>query len=294
MPPLNALRAFEAAARHGSFARAADELGVTPAAVSHQIKSLEEAVGYDLFVRHQHGLHLTDVARSALPAFSAAFDALGLAVHDLRLAGDRTEINIAALPAIAQLWVSPRLPALRKAFPKTTISVHALESPPDFRREPFDIGVFYVSGNNQPDTIRMLEEDVIFPVCSPKTAGGLLTPADLRQQTLLHDAVWITDWPRWLAAAGVTGVVAKSGPRFSLYSLALEVAREGGGVLMGHRALVAPLLQSGQLVRPFEQEARTGLALAFLVPEKPHRIVADMLKAFAPLQQGSCVSPDLG
>src|SRR5262245_56225347 len=117
MPPLNALRAFEAAARHESFAKAADELGVTPAAISHQVKALEEWLGAALFVRHAQGLYLTDAGRAAMPAFSAAFEAMGLAVQELRVHAPRPQITIAALPSIAQLWLAPKLPALRRAFP---------------------------------------------------------------------------------------------------------------------------------------------------------------------------------
>ncbi|WP_292557607.1 LysR family transcriptional regulator, partial [Mesorhizobium sp.] len=105
MPPLNALRSFEAAARYESFAKAADELSVTPAAVSHQVKALEAWLGAPLFVRHAQGLHLTDAGRAALPAFSTAFDAMGLAVQELRIAAPRPQVSIAALPSIAQLWL---------------------------------------------------------------------------------------------------------------------------------------------------------------------------------------------
>jgi LysR family transcriptional regulator, glycine cleavage system transcriptional activator len=145
MPPLNALKAFEAAARHESFAKAAVELGVTPAAVSHQIKALEEWLGSALFVRHAQRLQLTVPGKSAMPAFFKAFDALGLAVQELRVAAPRVQVSIAALPSVAQLWLAPKLLALREAFPNIRASIYALEEPPNFRREPFDLALFFLT-----------------------------------------------------------------------------------------------------------------------------------------------------
>ena len=144
-PSLNALRAFEAAARHESFIGAAAELGVTPAAVAQQIKKLEEWAGRPLFRRLARGLRLTADARAVLPHFSEAFDKLGSAVHVLKASTRPTEIQIAALPSIAQLWLSPRLGLLRRAFPKLEISVVAMEEPPDFSRELFDVGLFFLA-----------------------------------------------------------------------------------------------------------------------------------------------------
>lgn len=268
LPPLNALRAFEAAARHESFVKAADELGVTPAAVSHQIKALEEWLGCLLFTRHAQGLRLTESARSAMPALSTAFDALGLAVRDLRVAAPRARVDIAALPSVAQLWLAPRLPALRTAFPEIQASVHALEAPPDLRREPFDLAIFFVRG--APRGARSFEvcDDVIFPVCTPGIAATLRSPGDLASHPLLRDTSWVDDWERWLSIAGVTGVSADEGPAFSLYSLAVQAALEGAGILMAHEALLAGPIASGALVAPFAMRATTGLSLAILAPDR--------------------------
>ncbi len=278
MPPLNALKAFEAAARHASFARAADELGVTPAAVSHQIKALEAWLGAPLFVRRAQGLGLTDTGRATLPALSAAFDALGRAVQDLRRASPRAHMAIAALPAIAQLWLAPKLPAAQAAFPRLRPSVHALETPPDLRRELFDLAIFYV--REAPAGCRMVRvcDDVIFPACAPQFAGRLESPADLASVPLLRDTAWAGDWPCWLAAASLDGVPTDDGPAFSLYSMAVQAALDGTGVLMAHAALIAPHLASGTLIAPFPTVARSGLHLAILAPERPSPEAAHLIE----------------
>ena len=267
MPPLNALKAFEAAARHASFARAAEELGVTPAAVSHQVKALEAWLGAPLFVRRAQGLGLTDLGRSTLPAFSAAFDALGRAAQELRGAAPRASVDIAALPAIAQLWLTPRLAGARTAFPKLYPSVHAIEAPPDLRRELFDLAIFYV--RDPPPGCRMIRlcDDVIFPACTPHLARTLTSPADLAAIPLLRDTSWTGDWDRWLAAASSGGFPVDEGPAFSLYSMAVQAALDGTGVLMAHEALIGTHLASGALVAPFPTVAGTGRQLAILVPE---------------------------
>jgi len=268
MPPLNALRAFEAAARCGGFAAAAEELGVTPAAVAHQVKGLEAWLGAPLFVRLPQRLVLTEAGRAALPWFSAAFDALGRAVQEMRSAAPRAQVSIAALPAIAQLWLAPRLPGARAAFPRLSPSVHALETVPDLRRELFDIALFFVREAPAGCRTVALGEDTIFPVCTPSVALGLGSAGDLAGVPLLGDTSWAGDWDRWLAAAGVAGVATGRGPAFSLYSMAVQAALDGAGVLMGHAALVGRHVASGALVAPFPVVARTGMRLAVLVPER--------------------------
>jgi LysR family transcriptional regulator, glycine cleavage system transcriptional activator len=268
LPPLNALRAFEAAARHESFAKAADELSVTPAAVSHQVKSLEEWLGWPLFVRHAQGLNLTDSARSAISALSNAFDALGLAVQELRIVAPRAQVSIAALPAVAQLWLAPKLPGLRAALPGIQPSIHALEAPPNLRREPFDLAIFFVRDVPSAAQSSKVCDDVIFPVCTPEIAAVLRSPEDLAFHPLLWDTGWAGDWGRWLSAAGVTGIPVNKGPAFSLYSLAVRAALEGAGILMAHEALVLEPLTSGALVAPFPVRAVTGMSLEILAPDR--------------------------
>ncbi len=257
LPPLTALRAFEAAARLESFAKAAEEIGVTAGAITQQIRQLETGLGFPLFRRLPQGVALTDAAREALPRLTRGFDMLGQAVQALREAQPHRPLAIAALPCIAQLWLSPRLGRLQQAFPELQVSVAAMEEPPDPRRDPYDLSLFYRDTVAEPAAIQ-IGPDAILPVCTPAVAGRLASPADLARQTLLHDAVWRGDWARWLGfAAPEVKVDSGRGPAFSLYALALDAALSGSGVLMGRMSLVAPLLAAGRLAAPFRQAMPT-------------------------------------
>lgn len=249
-PHLNALRAFEAAARLGSFTAAAEELSVTPGAVTQHIKSLEAWAGAPLFLRNARGVELTSLAEELLPGFTQAFDHLGLAVQALRSKAAPGKIKVAALPSVAQLWLPPRLGQLRQVAPEISVSVVAMESPPNLMREPFDLSLFYSSAPLDADDIA-IDRDRIFPVCAPAVAQRLNAITDLQQETLLHDGAWADDWDMWLSARSGAGSISRSGIVHSLFAVALEEARHGGGVLMAHDALVRPLLASGELVRPF-------------------------------------------
>ncbi|MFC5422513.1 LysR substrate-binding domain-containing protein [Bosea eneae] len=277
LPPLNALRAFEAAARLGSFSKAAEEIGVTQGAIAQQIRHLEAFLGLTLFRRLPQGVALTEAAQEARPRLSAAFDALAVTVQDLKASHAGRALTIAALPCIAQLWLSPRLPALQQAFPGLAISISAMEDPPTGRHESFDLALFYLAA--PPADALALGEDSLFPVCTPALAGKLRTPADLAAQTLLHDAVWRSDWARWLRLAGASGIDAGRGPSYSLYALALDAALGGAGILIGRRSLVAPYLAKGRLVRPFTEELPTGDRLSLLFPQagKPHPRRAELI-----------------
>ena len=286
MPSLNALRAFEAAARLESFAKAADELAVTPGAVAQQIRQLEAWAGAPLFHRFPHGVTATDAARDVLSQLSEGFDAIAAAAHRLHGIGASKQISIAALPCIAQIWLSPRLPRLRRAFPGLQISISALEDPPNFRRDLYDLAIFYL--DEVPAGLQAVQSggDTLFPVCAPGLAATLRAPADLGAAVLLHDAVWRNHWPQWLAFAGIANIDGQHGPSFSLYSLALEAALEGEGVLMGRASLVASYLASGRLVAPFDVRMPTRTRLTILAPpsRSPHAVhgsVIDWLRVNA-------------
>lgn len=244
--PLNALRAFEAAARLGGFAAAAAELGVTPGAVTAQVKGLEAALGAALFQRGAKGVVLTPLGARVLPEMMAAFDALAAASRRLRDEAAPQTVHIATLPAIAQLWLSPKLPGLRALAPEISVSITAMEGPPNLKRAPFDLCLFYAEGPGEP-----IEQDEIFPVCAPEVAARLQGIDELGRVACLSDATWDQDWRLWLAHAAPEVLVVPRGPVFSLYGLAVEEAVNGAGVLMGHRALVARHLEEGRLVAPF-------------------------------------------
>lgn len=273
-PPLNALRAFEAAARLGGFTRAAEELCVTPGAIAQHVKTLEGWYGAPLFLRSARGVALTAGAARALKDLSAAFDALGSAQRHLMAELGIARVHVAALPAIAQLWLAPRLPRLRAALPDLVLSVTALEDPPNLAREPFDMALFFGEEGEA------LEADRCFPVCAPALARDLSTPEDLARVPCMSDSSWAGDWQDWLMAYGVR--VAVSGPSLSLYALAVEETLAGGGVLMGHEALIAQHLARGDLVRPFAA-AIPRPALRLILPEGSQtgaaRQVAELLRA---------------
>lgn len=275
LPSLNALRAFEAAARLESFAKAADEIGVTAGAVTQQIRQLEATLGFTVFRRLPQGVVLTEAAREALPRLTRGFDMLGQAVQALREAQPHRPLAIAALPCIAQLWLSPRLPLLQAAFPDLQISISAMEEPPDPQRDPYDLSLFYREAAPQSGGLQ-LDADAILPICAPSLAVKLSSPTDLATQTLLHDAVWRGDWARWLGFAAPSAKVDPSrGPAFSLYSLALDACLSGSGVLMGRMSLVGPHLAAGRLTTPFPQAMpmpdRLTLASATAAGAHPRR-----------------------
>lgn len=261
MPALNALRAFEAAARHGSFSVAAEELNVTPGAIAQHVKSLEAWAGEKLFKRNPQGIELSALGASVLADFTEAFDQLGDAVRNLRASAAPREVRIAALPSVAQLWVSPRLPEIRSAMPEVSISVTALEQPPNLIREPYDLAIFYEQRHPSGNAIAV-GQDIIFPVCSPTTAKRLNRIADLESEDFLYDTTWKDDWEVWLSSTCPNEKFNKSGPEFSLYSLALEECKNGAGVLIGHEHLVRAQLDAGALVQPFKQSVNQEQVLS--------------------------------
>ena len=266
-PPLNALRAFEAAARLNSFSRAAGELCVTPGAVAQHIKALEEWAGAPLFDRHAQGVRLTPLGRAVAPGLGDAFDKLADSAHLLRRIAAPDEIRIAALPSVAQLWLSPRLPAIRRTSPGLSVSVTAMERPPNLMREPFDLSIFFGTGPIDVANTLVLAEDNLFPVCAPEIAARLTKPRDLNNETLLHDAMWRDDWANWLAEEKLGGISTASGPAYSLYSLAVEEAIHGAGVLIGHAPLVAPALACGALIAPFTRRVAANRPLVATMRE---------------------------
>lgn len=254
LPPLNALRAFEAAARHLSFTRAADELAVTQAAVSHQVKALEEWLGLRLFERENRTIYLTREGQRYLPAVRAALDTLAEATRRLTQGDARGALTVSVLPSFAAKWLLPRLNGFRQSQPEIDVRISSADHLVDFAREDVDLAVRM--GNGQwtgVTSIKFLEEN-LFPVCSPNLLQGphpLRRPEDLKFHTLLHDDMR-QDWRTWLLAAGVEGVDPSRGPGYTDSSLVIQAAVEGQGIALGRSALAASDLAQGRLVKPFE------------------------------------------
>jgi len=257
LPPLNAVRAFEAAARHLSFTSAAEELNVTQSAVSHQIKALEERLGTRLFRRLNRKLLLTDEGQAYLPDVRDALDRLATAT-DRIIAGDASgALNISVLPSFAARWLVPRLWRFRRLHPDIDVRVSATEQLIDFKRENMDLAIRFGNGDYRDLFVEQILHEEVFPVCSPELLAGdhpLRTPADLKFHTLLHDQMDATcpDWRDWLRTAGVSGVDPTRGPFFNDSSLLLQAAVDSQGVALGRSALAAGEMAAGRLVRPFD------------------------------------------
>lgn len=231
------------------------------------MKAIEDWAGAKLFTRQAQGVELNDLGRAVLPQLSEAFDQLGAASQSLRRLAAPKAVRIAALPAVAQLWLSPRMPALRAAFPEMRFSITAQEMLPSLVRDPFDLALFFTA-HKDPGTRRIeLARDRLFPVAAPVLASGLESPGDLDPALMLQDLAWAGDWRCWLDRCAPETKLSPAGPAYSLYSLALEETRQGAGILIGHEALVAPFLEDGSLVAPFEGRAETGLPLTLHLGE---------------------------
>lgn len=267
---LNAVRAFEAVARHLSFTRAAQELNVTQAAVSHQIKALEQRLGVTLFLRHNRGLLLTKEGQAMIQPLSTAFDLIDDATNLLT----RREVEIikVSMPcSFASMWLVPRLQTFYARYPNIDVRVMITSKSEDMLKAgDVDIDLRYGDGKwPQVAAQKFLNED-IFPVCSPALLAGsrpLSNPDDLGEYILLHDSRDF-GWKAWLDHAGVKGVDYSRGPGFSHYHHSIQSALLGDGIAMGRSPLVADALSRGDLVRPFSINLPTGMGY-YLVTAGP-------------------------
>ena len=285
LPPLNALRAFEAAARHLNFSRAADELSVTPGAVSQQIQNLEDYVGVALFKRTPKGLLLTDPAQIALPALREAFDRLAEAASMLTAAVDGRRLTVSVAPSFAAKWLVPRLGQFEALHPQVDVWISAGMELVDFNSGEIDIAIRYGAGRYPGlEVVRLMQETVI-PVASPALleTQPLNDPSDLAGHILLHDGSpdadeSCPDWTMWLAARGVRGVDGTRGPRFNQSSLVIEAAVGGRGVALAKRALAQADLDAGRLVSPFQITTAVDFAYYLVHPKPKGRL--PQVKAF--------------
>jgi LysR family glycine cleavage system transcriptional activator len=285
LPPLNALRAFEAAARHLNFSRAAEELSVTPGAVSQQIQNLEDYVGAALFKRTPKGLLLTDAAQIALPALREAFDRLAEAASMLTAAIDGRRLTVSVAPSFAAKWLVPRLGKFEAAHPQVDVWVSAGMELVDFGGGEVDIAIRYGSGRYPGLDVHRLMQETVIAVASPSflEAHPLTDLSDLNGQILLHDGSpdadeSCPDWTMWLAARGVKGMDGARGPRFNQSSLVIEAAVGGRGVALAKRALAQADLDAGRLVAPFQIATAVDFAYYLVHPKAKGRL--PQVKAF--------------
>jgi LysR family glycine cleavage system transcriptional activator len=256
LPSLTGLRAFEAAARHMSFTRAAAELNVTQTAISHQIRRLEEQLGITLFVRGNRTLGLTREAQDYLPAIRSAFEDLRRATVRLRRPDQDAMLTVSTTVSMATKWLVARVAAFQDAHPGIEVRITTSAHLVDFQREEVDMAVRFGRGNWPGLRVDWLLADEMFPVCSPALPTDekpLRQPEDLAHHTLLHTMVSREDWQLWLTAAGLpVSLATRRGLTFDQGFLAIQAAMEGLGVAMGRTSLVEADIAAGRLVAPFD------------------------------------------
>jgi len=285
--PLNALRAFEAAARHLSFKKAARELHVTAGAVSHQVKLLEDHLGVALFRRLTRALELTAEAHSLLPRVQEGLDMLNDAVEKVRNRDDAAALTVLAPPNFAARWLVPRLARFTSTHPNLDLHIASRPAMIDGRddsevipihdaREDAPLAMVRFGDGRYPGAhVDEVFSAVYVPVCSPRLLKGshaLRTPEDLRFNTLLHDDTVLEEgarpsWGDWLDSVGIRGIDASRGPHFSDASLSLEAALEGMGVALAMKPLVRSEIEAGRLVVPFDISAPASYSYYLVTPE---------------------------
>jgi LysR family glycine cleavage system transcriptional activator len=273
LPPLKALRAFEAAARHVSFLKAAEELHVTAGAVSQQVKALEEELGAPLFRRLPRGVALTRAGQRYGRQLGELFDGIAEATRQLREDKGAVELTINAMPSFEVTWLIPRLGAFNLANPDISVRVLSELEPTDFTEAEADLAIHYGRGDQPGVTSEWLLPRLIFPVCSPKLAAGpqpIRRIADLAQHTLLHEEPYYdfddATWPRWFDAVGAKGVRGRAGPVFTYSHMALQACRAGQGVALGTEVLAGDDILAGRLVRPLREAVESGYPYWLVYP----------------------------
>jgi LysR family transcriptional regulator, glycine cleavage system transcriptional activator len=288
---LNALRAFEASARHQSFSAAAAELHVTPAAVGQLVRNLEEWLGAPLFHRGASGrarLVLTEAAERALPDIRAGFDRLALGLERLKEeAAQGGVLTVTVSPAFAAKWLLPRIDRFQTAWPNMDVRLETSLKPVDFIARRIDIGVRYGLGSWPGLTADKLMDEEVYPVVSPERLRGsrrVRKPDDLARETLIHDLsmeghAGFPSWSAWLKKAGVTGVAANRGMKINNSAAVLQAAVEGHGIALARSVMARDDLVAGRLVRLFP-EIGFASALAYFVVYRPERAEWPGLVAF--------------
>lgn len=287
---LNALRAFEASARHQSFSAAAGELHVTPAAVGQLVRTLEDWLGSPLFLRGSSGrarLVPTEAAERALPDIRAGFDRLSLGLERLKEGAASGVLTVTVSPAFAAKWLLPRFERFQSICPDTDVRLETSLKPVDFVAQRVDIGVRYGAGTWAGLTAEKLMDEEIYPVCSPgllRRTPSLSEPGELGQVTLIHDLSMdghadFPTWDKWLRKAGVTDVATSRGLRINNSAAVLQAAIEGRGVALARSVMAGDDVATGRLVRIFPQ-IRFVSDLAYYVVYRPESANLPRLVAF--------------
>lgn len=281
LPPLNAVRVFEASARNGSLTRAAAELCVSQGAVSRHIASLEQWLQVKLFTRVHRGVELTPQGRVFFDVVKSTLDLLESGAKQLRRSPDENRLRLKLPPTFAMRWLVPRLVRFHALHPKVDVQITTSHADADFDREDIDISIYsWAEPPSGPGYRRVLSE-VLLPVCAPSLLGRappLRKPADLANHVLLCSLNRPSDWPTWVAAARVGQIDGNRGLKFENAALAYQAAIDGLGVMIAQWAFVEDDLATGRLVAPLE--LRTPTKRAYFLATHPHREKPARLRAF--------------
>ncbi|PHM28953.1 transcriptional regulator GcvA [Xenorhabdus budapestensis] len=254
LPPLNALRVFDAAARHLSFTKAAEELFVTQAAVSHQMKSLEDFLGLKLFRRRNRSLLLTEDGQSYYLDIKEIFTAINEATRKLQARSAKGALTVSLSPSFAIQWLVPRLSGFNQSFPGIDVRIQAVDREEDKLADDVDVAIFYGRGNWPGLRTDRLYPEYLLPVCSPSLLMGecpLKTPADLANHTLLHDSSR-RDWQAYVRQLDIQQLInVQQGPIFSHSAMVIQAAVHGQGIALANNVMAQNEIDAGRLVCPF-------------------------------------------
>ena len=281
LPPLESIRAFEAAARHDSFVRAGQELGMTAATISHRVQALETHIGARLFSRHARGVRLNVRGREYAAEIRRIFADLSTATERHREHAKATHLKLVAVEVVAEKWLMPRLADFKAAHPDISIEFETDHHEVDPERRDFDVWIAFTDRVAETLHVETLFEETLLPVCSPaflKTRERPREPADLHGWPLLYDLHWTTYWSHWFAHHGVQEADLSQASGFRLYSMMVQAAVEGMGVALGHSLMIARELEQGTLVSLFD--SRVTAPARYLLVTAPASIGKPQVRAF--------------
>jgi len=298
LPPLNSLRAFEATARHLSFSKAAEELHVTPAALSHQIRGLEDLLGLKLFLRRPRSIELTEAARLIQPGIRTAFESLRVAMDQLDQGRRDRVLVVSSTPGLTAKWLVPRLYRFLAEHPDIDTRITASVGYANFATDGVDIGIRLSSGAHPDLYVEKLSDEWLLPLCSPRLLEAdppLRRAADLPRFNLIQIDLpgIVPSWADWMQLAGIEGIDTRRGLRLNVADHALDAASEGAGVVLGYKVVASHDLALGRLVAPFGPEIPVpGRSYYFVCPkgeEKRPAIKAFRDWVFAEIEQTSAL-----
>jgi LysR family glycine cleavage system transcriptional activator len=292
LPGLGAFATFEAAARHQSFSRAAEELNVTPAAVSYLVRGLETQLKVKLFHRTKRVVRLTEAGRILSDGVTNALGDIGRAVERLRAADKTTMLRVTTTPSFAIKWLVPRLDGFLKLYPEVDVRVDLSVRTVDLAREDMDVAIRFGAGHYPGMQAERLMTDTLTPVCSPRLLKGkrpVRHPRDLKQFTLIHvdwqgdwrglGGTWPT-WAMWMASAGITDIDTSRGLYFDQGVAAIQAAIDGQGVALGDSSLITTDLAEGRLVRLFDHAVAAPAHFAYWTVVTPPAAERPLVRAF--------------